>query len=170
MRSLVTTSLFTWLLILSATGASAQKKYTKVDGGYMMVLREGDNVFNELESLAKAENIPSAVFTAIGFAEIEFGFFNYKTRSYKKKKMKGGEVAPMFGSLAWKENKPSVHAHGVLTTKKFKAYGGHILSAIVGKGSLEIKVNVHDKKFARLRDEQLGADVLCIDNCPAKEN
>jgi predicted DNA-binding protein with PD1-like motif len=148
---------------LSSKGQTSPKRYTKVPGGYLMVLRQGDVLIGQLESLMQQENIPSANFTGMGFAEVEFGFFNSRSRKYKSKKIKAGEIASMHGSLAWQDGKPSVHAHGVLSNNKFKTRGGHILSAIVGTGSLEIMIHVHDKRLERKKDEVLGANVLDLD-------
>ncbi|WP_225979884.1 PCC domain-containing protein [Pseudobacter ginsenosidimutans] len=43
-----------------------------------MVLREGDNVFTQIEELAKNEKIPSANFMGMGFAgNVSFGFYDF---------------------------------------------------------------------------------------------
>jgi predicted DNA-binding protein with PD1-like motif len=161
---------FHFIFHLCVTGGivaqeSLPARYTKVPSGYLMVLRQGDNLFAQLEALAQAEHIPSANFTGMGFAEVEFGFFNFKTKTYKPKRFKAAELAAMQGSIAWQNGKPSIHAHGLIADKKFKAYGGHILSATVGTGSLEILVTVHDKTLERKKDETLGANILCLDAC-----
>jgi predicted DNA-binding protein with PD1-like motif len=161
------------ILIFTIMDASAQKtqpeiaRYTKVPAGYLMVLRQGDNIFDELETLAKNENIPSANFTGMGFVNMTFGFFDFDKKEYNpKKEFKDVELASMHGSIAWQKGKVSVHAHGTVTGKDFMAYGGHILSGTVSTGSLEIIVTVHDKKFERIKEEKLGANVLCIsDQC-----
>ena len=63
------------ILLISLNFANAQQKdaekcrYTKTPQGYLMVLREGDNVLELIEKLAKEQNIPSANFTGIGFAQ-----------------------------------------------------------------------------------------------------
>lgn len=41
-------------------GADTVKMYVKVSTGYLMVLRQGDDVFAALEKLAISEQIPSA--------------------------------------------------------------------------------------------------------------
>jgi len=168
-----------WIgLILIATlvteKANAQKtqpeipRYSKVSSGYLMVLRQGDNIFEEIEALAQKENVPSANFTGMGFVNMTFGFYDFKKKEYDpKQEFKDMELASMQGSIAWQKGKVSIHAHGTVTGKDFKAYGGHILSGSVSTGSLEIMVIVHDKKFERVKEEKLGANVLCIaPNCP----
>lgn len=160
------------LLIIGSQTVSAQKtqpdiaRYTKVPVGYLMVLRQGDDILKEIEELAKKENIPSANFTGMGFVNMTFGFFDFKTKKFNPKEFKDMELTGMHGTIAWQKGNVSIHAHGTVAGKDFKAYGGHILSGTVGTGSLEILVTVHDKKLERIMEKQLGANVLCVGNCP----
>ena len=165
-------ALHTIILVLAVfTQAYAQKtkpevaRYIKVPAGYLMVLRQGDDILKEIETLAAKENIPSATFTGMGFVNITFGFFDFKTKKYEPKEFKEMELASLTGSIAWQEGKPSIHAHGTVTGKDFMAYGGHILSGTVSTGSVEIMVTVHDKKLERILEQPLGANVLCIGTC-----
>ncbi len=135
-------------------------RYIKTSTGYLMVLRQGDDVFKEISRMAVAEKIPSANFTAMGFVDARFGFFDFKTKEYKPKDFRDVEMASMTGSIAWQKEQPSLHIHGVVTDASFTAFGGHLLSATVGTGSLEITVIVHDKKLERKMEEPLGANVL----------
>jgi uncharacterized protein len=135
-------------------------RYIKVPAGYLMVLRQGDDVFKEIEKMALAEKIPAATFTGMGFVNIKFGFFNFDTKEYSPRVFKDMELASMTGSIAWQNNKPSLHIHGVVTGKDFKAYGGHVLAATVGTGSVEIMIIVHDKSLERKLEQPLGANVL----------
>lgn len=139
------------------------KRYTKVPNGYLMVLRMDDNLFEELEKFAKQEKIPAANFTGMGFVDVTFGFFDSQTKEYTPKEFKKVELASMHGTIAWKDGKPSIHSHGVCGDKSFQAHAGHILSATVGTGSLEIMIVVHDKPLQRKKDESIGADVLEIE-------
>jgi predicted DNA-binding protein with PD1-like motif len=154
-----------------SSNANAQKtqpeiaRYTKVPTGYLMVLRQGDDILKEIELLAQRENIPSANFTGMGFVNMTFGFFDFKTKKYDPKEFKDMELASMHGTIAWQQCEVSIHAHGTVTGKDFKAYGGHILSGTVGTGSLEVMVTVHDKKLERIKEEPLGANVLCVGQC-----
>jgi uncharacterized protein len=142
-------------------------RYAKVPAGYLIVLRQGDDILKQIEALAVKENIPSANFTGMGFVTMTFGFFDFKTKKYDPKEFKDMELASMHGTIAWQDGKPSIHAHGTVTGKDFQAHGGHILSGTVGTGSVEILVTVHDKKLERVKEEKLGANVLCIaPHCP----
>ena len=159
------------LLLAVVMQANAQKtkpevaRYTKVPAGYLMVLRQGDDILKEIEVMAVSENIPSATFTGMGFVNITFGFFDFKTKKYNPKDFKDMELASLVGSIAWQNGKPSIHAHGTVTGKDFMAYGGHILSGTVSTGSVEIIITAHDKKLERILEQPLGANVLCIGDC-----
>lgn len=159
------------LLTFIVSGANAQKtqpeteRYIKVTSGYLMVLRQGDNMLEEIEKMAVAEKLPSATFTGMGFVNITFGFFDFETKEYNPKDFKNMELASLTGSIAWQNGKPSVHTHGVVTGSDFTAHGGHILKATVSTGSVEIMVTVHDKKLERIKEEKLGANVLCVGDC-----
>ena len=139
------------------------KRYTKVNAGYLMVLRQNDNLLDQLEQFARDEKIPSANFTGMGFVDITFGFFDFKTKRYDPRDFKSVELVSMHGTIAWKKDTASIHAHGVVADKTFQAFGGHILNAVVGTGSVEILITVHDKMFERMKDESVGADVLNLD-------
>jgi len=135
-------------------------RYTKTPSGYLMVLRQSDDVFKEIEKMVVAEQIPSASLTGMGFVHARFGFFDFKTKEYKPRDFKDVEMASMTGSVAWQDGKVSLHLHGVVTGDNFQAFGGHLLAATVGTGSLEVMVVLHDRKLERKMEQPLGANVL----------
>lgn len=157
------------LALIIGLGMNAQdkskKRYVKVPEGYLMVLLQGDNILKELETFATAEKIPAASFTGMGFVNMTFGFFDFKKKEFDPKEFKDMELASMNGTIAWQKGKPSIHAHGVVTDKNFNAFGGHILDGIVGTGSVEIMILIHDQALERKYEDYIGANVLCIDKC-----
>jgi len=139
-------------------------RWTATPTGYLMVLRRGDDVIASLEKLAVAEKIPSASIMGIGFfSDVTFGFYDFGKREFEPKTFKDVEVLGLTGSIAWKEGKPSIHAHATVAGRDFQAVGGHILAAKVGTGSAEITVIVHEKKLERSVDPDIGANVLQLD-------
>lgn len=150
------------LSCLAADSASApHAKYIKTPTGYLMVLRHGDNVLQNLEQMAQAENIPSASFVGIGFmSEATFGFYDFARKRFNPKTFTNVEMANMTGSIAWKEGKPSIHAHGIVTDGSFIGAGGHLLGLTVGTGSCEITVILHPQRLERFVDPAIGANVL----------
>jgi predicted DNA-binding protein with PD1-like motif len=156
--------LFT-ILIMNTFSAQQKEicRYTKTPTGYLMVLRQGDDVIAHIENLAKTENIPSASFTGIGFAsDVTFGFYDFNAKKFNPKTFNKVEMGSLTGSIAWNEKGPSIHVHGVATDDQFNAFGGHILSLHVGTGSMEIYITLHDKKLERKVEQPLNANVLQI--------
>lgn len=141
--------------------ADEKRRWIKTPTGYLMVLRRGDNVIARLEALAEAEKIPSASLAGIGFfREVTFGFYDFGKKAFDPATFNDVEVAGLTGSIAWKEGKPSIHAHATVSGRDFKAIGGHILAAEVGTGSAEITVITHDRTLERAVDPDIGANVL----------
>lgn len=148
----------------AAVKGAEPARYVRTPPGYMMVLRQGDDVLRSLEKLAAEEQIPSASITGIGFlSEVTFGFYDFVKKDFQPKDFRDVEVAGMTGSIAWKEGKPSVHAHATVAGRDFQAVGGHILAATVGTGSAEITVVTHDRKLERKVDPALGVNVLQLE-------
>ena len=164
MKKLILIILLCWT---SNTLQAQQKRndttcsYIKTASGYLMVLRESDNVITAIENLAKVEKIPSAHFTGIGFAaKVEFGFYDFKAKKFNPKTYEKVEMGSLTGSIAWSKADPSIHIHGVATDDQFNAYGGHILSLTVGTGSMEIYITVDPQKLERKVEYPLNANVL----------
>jgi predicted DNA-binding protein with PD1-like motif len=146
------------------TSVTAQiPKYIKVPTGYIMVLREGDDIFSELEKFASEEKIPAAHLTGFGFVNAKFGFFNFETKQYDPKEFKKVELTSLSGTLAWKDGKPSLHCHGTVSGSDFVVHGGHLLAATVSTGSVELMITVLDKRLERNTEQPLGANVLQLE-------
>jgi len=159
--------IITIIICFTANALQSQQKehtkcpYIKTTDGYLMVLREGDNVIASIENLIKEKQIPSGNFTGIGFAgEVTFGFFDFNTKKFNPKTFYKVEMGNLTGSIAWAEGKPSLHIHGIATDDQFNAYGGHILSLKVGTGSMEIYITTNSEKLQRKIEMPLNANVL----------
>lgn len=146
---------------MSDHGMSDHRRHIATPTGFLMVLRQGDDVFARLEALMREEAIRSAVISGFGFAgKVTFGFFDFEASDYRPRTMENLELANMTGTLAWKEGKPSVHAHGVAGDSGFRTFGGHLLALEVGRGSLEISVTVIPTRLERALEPGIGANVL----------
>lgn len=103
-----------WIALLAALAfhASAQAqdltgKVTRTPTGYLMVLRNGDDVIAHIERLAVVEQIQSASIFGIGFMrEATFGFYDFSKKVFNPKTFKDVEMANLTGSIAWKEGRP----------------------------------------------------------------
>ncbi|RYY53743.1 MAG: DUF296 domain-containing protein [Chitinophagaceae bacterium] len=139
--------------------ADTLPKYIRTSNGYTMVLRKGENVLESIKQLASKEKIIGASYTGFGFVEAEFGYFNNRTKVYDPRKVTG-ELASLTGSIAWNADTVSLHTHAIVTDSTFLAYGGHLLGAVVGTGSVELFVAPGDVPLGRKVEQPLGANVL----------
>lgn len=142
--------------------ADLSSKYINTPTGFLMVLRQGDNVLQYLKQLALEEDIPSATISGIGFVNATLGYWDASKKVYVPKEFKAMELASLNGSIAWEDKQPSIHAHGVLIDSEFQAHGGHILDMQVGSGSVEITITVHVDKLERAKDKTIDANVLVL--------
>ena len=140
--------------------------YTATSGGYVMVLRQGQDVLNAISELAVKENIRGASFSGFGFVKATFGFFNNKTKQYDPKTL-SGELASMTGSIAWDSDTVSLHTHALVTDSSFRAQGGHLLKAVVGTGSVEVFVSLTGVPLGRKKEQPLDANVLQLQEAAA---
>ena len=140
---------------------TGQRHYIPTPNGYLMVLHQGADVFSRLEALMHEENIPSATVLGFGFVHTAtFGFFDYEAKRYRPKTFEDLELTNLTGTLAWKEGKPAIHAHGTASDADFRTFGGHLLALEVGRGSLEIGITVIPTRLERAVDPAIGANVL----------
>lgn len=129
--------------------------------GYLMVLRQGNDVLAALEALAVRTGIGGATFSGFGFAgRATFGFFDVERGDYVPQEFADLEMVALQSSLAWQDGKPSVHMHGVGAGADHRAVGGHVLALIVGRGSMELTITVAGKPLMRAHDAAIGANVL----------
>jgi predicted DNA-binding protein with PD1-like motif len=135
-------------------------RFIRTSNGYLLVLRQGDDVFAQLVDLTHRMRIPSASLVGLGFGHATFGFWNAEQRRFNPRRFDNVEIGSLVGSLAWKEGKPLPHLHAVACDSTFAAYGGHLLALEVGTGSMELTITVHAQPLQRRTDEHTGANVL----------
>jgi predicted DNA-binding protein with PD1-like motif len=136
-------------------------RYIAVPSGFLMVFRQGDDVFAGLETIMRDEQIPSASIAGFGFvAEARFGYFNFERGDYDAQTFRDLEITGLIGTLAWKDGKPAIHAHAAGGDRQFRMVGGHVLGLVVGRGSFEVSVIVHPNRLDRRLEPDIGANVL----------
>lgn len=136
-------------------------RHVAIPSGFLMVLRQGDDVFARLEALMLHEGIPSASISGFGFvSHVRFGYFDFERGDYEPQDFGDLEITGLSGSLAWTDGSPSIHAHASGADDKFNVVGGHVLEMVVGRGSFEIAIMVNPRRLERIREPSIGAKVL----------
>lgn len=136
-------------------------RFVQTPTGFLIVLRQGDDVIGSLEALMREATVPSASITGFGFvAEARFGYFDFDKGDYDPGDFRDLEITALAGTLAWKDGKPSIHAHASGSDRTFRLVGGHVLKLVVGRGSFEITAVVHPERLERRLEPSIGANVL----------
>lgn len=137
------------------------RRSIKTPTGFLLVLRQGDDVMARLEDLMRDEDIPSAWIQGFGFvSHARLGFFDFERGDYDPGEFEQIEITSMTGTLAWKNGKPAIHAHASGGDRGFGVIGGHVLGLVVGRGSFEINVTVLATRLERRLEPEIGANVL----------
>lgn len=139
-------------------------RHLPTPSGFLMVLQQGDDVLACLETLMRAEDIPSASLTGFGFAgKARFGFFDFDRRDYDPREFADLEITGLNGTMAWMDGEPSLHVHASGGDRTGLAVVGHVLGLVVGRGSFEITIIVHPHRLQREIEPAIGAKILQLD-------
>lgn len=140
---------------------SERVRHLIVPTGFLMVLRQGDDVLGRIPELMHAEVVPSASLSGFGFAgRARFGFFDFDRGDYVPRDFEDLEITGLTGTWAWMDGEPSIHAHASAADRSFDVVGGHVLGLVVGRGSFEITITVHPCRLQRAPEPSIGAKVL----------
>ena len=133
----------------------------KETGRYLLRFDRGEEIVSGLAVFAAQERIPGASFTAIGAAEkVVISFYSGRTKKYEDMLIKDElEISALSGNIAWKENEPVVHAHGVFSDRNMKSFGGHVKKCVVSF-TCEVALSVFSKKIERMYDKTTGLNLL----------
>lgn len=128
---------------------------------FVVVFDTGEEVAEGLVEFARAHDVGSAHFTAIGaLQEALLGFFDLEKKDYVEIPVETQvEVLAMTGNLARHEGKPKLHAHVVVGERDGMARGGHLLSA-TARPTLEVLLTETPARLDREIDEATNLPLL----------
>ncbi len=128
---------------------------------YQLRLAHGEEIQATLGAFVKARRLRSGMVVGLGAAEnVELGYFDFKKRVYTRRVFRGDyELASVTGNIAWDGKNPICHLHAVITGPKFRAFGGHLFSGIVG-ATVELSILPGARKLARRPDSLTGLKLL----------
>ena len=138
-------------------------KSLKIDNGYVLRFDKDDKFIQELLAFAKQNKIKSAWISGFGAVlGAEIGWYDLASKEYNWQTKVGiFEILNLTGNLSCLDDEPYVHAHITLCGHDYKAFGGHVKELVVG-ATLELKVDLIDKKIHRDLDQTTGLNVIDI--------
>ena len=126
-------------------------------------IEKGEDCLSVLKSLAEKRNL-SFNFSMIGACSlVELGYFNPKTKKYFTKEFTADsiEVLSFSGNVAWFENEPLVHAHGIFSGENYECFGRHVAKLIISLTG-EMIIDWLTIKIIKKYDEETGLKLLWI--------
>mgnify|MGYP001596619523 FL=1 len=121
----------------------------------------GEDALVILKTMAK-EKDASFSFAMIGACSfVELGYYDFEKREYFSKEFReeNMEIVSVNGNVAWNENEPIVHAHGVFSNEKYKCFGGHI-SRLTISITGEVVIDWLPEKIMKRYDKETGLKLL----------
>ena len=96
-----------------------------------------------------------------GCASVELGYYNPKLKKYFNKEFIADniEMLSTSGNVAWFENSPVVHAHGVFSGEDHEAFGGHIVKMVISLTG-EVAIDWLSHKLIKKYDQETGLNLL----------
>lgn len=139
-------------------------QFLKTQENYIIRLEKGEKIIEEMTSLCENENILTGYFSGIGAVlSAEVAFYDLDNKKYLSKNLEEPhEITSLTGNVAVIKDRPFIHAHCVLSNKKFECMGGHLKEAVVG-ATCEIYLFKESIKIKRKLDEKIGLNLLdCV--------
>src|SRR5207247_8436617 len=85
--------------------------------GILARLAVGEEIHAALKSLARARAVPSASLWGLGaVSDVTLALYDPVARTYRETRLTEDlEIATMSGNIAWLDDEPIVHLHGVVS-------------------------------------------------------
>ena len=137
------------------------QKYSNPNGD-ILILERGEELIASLERYAGESSLKGAWLQSGvgGSADVTLSFYDLSSRKYIDKTFDEPlEILSLQGNLAWVEDKPFWHVHGVFGTKEYETIGGHIKKCEVALTG-ELLIIPLETEMTRLYDETTGLKLL----------
>ncbi|OGI85603.1 hypothetical protein A3A05_01620 [Candidatus Nomurabacteria bacterium RIFCSPLOWO2_01_FULL_41_12] len=124
-------------------------------------IEKGEDCLEILKSLAK-ERDKSFLFSIIGACSlVELSYYDLKNRKYFSKEFteENMEILNVNGNVAWSEDEPIVHAHGVFSNENYETFGGHVVKLVISLTG-ETIIDWLPEKIIKKYDEETGLKLL----------
>ena len=128
-------------------------------GEYLARLETGADWREEIESLARAENVEAGWFNAMGAVQdAEVWFYDQDDTEYQSVTFDEPlEVAACVGNIALLDGEVFAHTHAVLSRPSGQAIAGHLNAGTVFAG--EVYLRAFEEPLVRSHDEVTDLDL-----------
>ena len=120
-----------------------------------------EEVMQKLGKFIIEEKITSGYFAIIGSTkEVILSYYNLKSKQFEDHPIEEDlEVVSVTGNIAWMNETPVIHAHGVFSRSDLSTLGGHIKKLVVS-ATCEVMLTIDDTTVTRTHDVETGLNLL----------
>jgi predicted DNA-binding protein with PD1-like motif len=124
-------------------------------------LDKGEEILEQLEKIAKAENIRLAEVSALGATnDITVGVFATAEKKYYANQFQGDmEIVSLTGTISTMDGNYYAHLHMSAGNDKGQVFGGHLNRAVIS-ATCEMVIRIIDGSVDRKFNEEVGLNTF----------
>lgn len=133
-------------------------EYRKFGSTILARIDRGEEIMEQLEKIARAEQIRLAHINALGaVSEMTVGVYSVEKQSYAKNTFTGDlEIVSLHGTITTKDGAYYPHLHMSAGDESGHVFGGHLNRAVVC-GTCEMVITLLDGTVERKLDTEYGS-------------
>ena len=136
--------------------------YKTIGTTHVLRIDRGEEIVDTLRQFCHEQKITLGTVQGIGaVGSVVIGLFETATKTYHTTTLTGDhEITSLAGNITTMDKTVYLHLHATLADASFRAYGGHLTSAVVS-GTCEIFIHAIEKGTASRRfDAETGLNLL----------
>ena len=136
-------------------------KHFSSDNNHLLILKRGEELFDQLINYAKHNNLSSAWLSGLGGCEgLTIGYYDLEKKDYKWQEFDQRlEIISLTGNMTIVDNEPFWHIHGVFSDENYRSISGHVKMLRIGL-TCEISITPLDYELTRIDDEDTGLKLI----------
>ena len=139
-------------------------EYRKFGSTYILRIDRGEEVLEQVKTIAQAEQIKLASVQALGaLGSFTVGVYNVDEKKYYANSFEGSyEIVSLTGTIDTRNGEFYTHLHLSAGNEKGEVFGGHLNRAVVS-ATCEMVVRLIDGKIDRKYDDVTGLNLFKFD-------
>ena len=136
-------------------------EYRRFKNTIVARIDRGEEILQQLEVIAKKENIKLANINALGATnKFTVGVYKTKEKKYYVNEFEGDfEIVSLTGTITTMNGEYYSHIHMSAGNEKGEVFGGHLNKAFVS-ATCEMVINIIDGHISREFDEEIGLNLF----------
>lgn len=138
--------------------------YKKFDDYYIVRIDRGEEIVENLKTLAKTENILLGTISGIGACDdVTLGVYSVEEQKYYENKYHEElELTSLNGNLSVMQGETYLHLHANFGRANGEVVGGHLNKAVIS-GTSEIFIHTINAQTDRKKDPETGLNIFDFD-------